>query len=726
MALLTSPDVLASIATRIQARQQEQQQQATTEAQSQARVAEQRAKAAEARAAEGEAKTRVLEAQLEEANKRRRCLEDENANLAMGADKTGTGFRAWILGQRGQGNGSNGGNGGNAGGASGSAGGAPGSSSAGTNTGTAGNGTAGNGTAGTGTGSGTGMGGAPGDRAAAYGNIGEMLRSFLAAHASGAPAHTSGAPANALGAPALTRPELDREKALRTAADAQMAAQGVTLQALTGTLESARDQIGELHNSLSQPLAVPTAPGAVPRNSGGPASSGGVSMSVSMANANIMAHDKAAMGMTAQRLRGVPTLRQDFGAEEADEFLRALEQGMVPARMMGQNGETVLITLDDSYVIRHFCEAEKVPKAMVDEIHRRNLIFEPDLAAFKAMVRTWAGVEVNAVRNNARRFLLDHKVRMGPEQPVSKFLTTFMQYVQKAGIEEEAMRIDLFQRGLTPELQVLCLVDEHGCDWSTMDALVACAIGKQKQLHKQRAVDRAHAQSTPGPYRHAMGHSRPPLPPLTNIVPSQAQVVAYGRPYTEAHPNTRTAPGGTTGSGPGGMGGSRAGVGPGPNSRAGAGPGPSSMRGPTRHNTEGVGAGPSSARGMGHGSGQWQGSGPTGYGGNRGHRHYGPREDPPTLNHVPSNQRNERLPEHNDNAARTWVIKHGLCMRCLTWPIFPEGEGGPQAVSIDGKHQRKADRGAPFWCANPEAPWPPNVAALERSGRPGVFEPLPQ
>jgi hypothetical protein len=432
------------------------------------------------------------------------------------------------------------------------------------------------------------MGGAPGDRAAAYGNIGEMLRSFLAAHASGAPAHTSGAPANALGAPALTRPELDREKALRTAADAQMAAQGVTLQALTGTLESARDQIGELHNSLSQPLAVPTAPGAVPRNSGGPASSGGVSMSVSMANANIMAHDKAAMGMTAQRLRGVPTLRQDFGAEEADEFLRALEQGMVPARMMGQNGETVLITLDDSYVIRHFCEAEKVPKAMVDEIHRRNLIFEPDLAAFKAMV------------------------------------------------------------------------------------------------------------------------------------------VAYGRPYTEAHPNTRTAPGGATGSGPGGMGGSRAGVGPGPNSRAGAGPGPSSMRGPTRHNTEGVGAGPSSARGMGHGSGQWQGSGPTGYGGNRGHRHYGPREDPPTLNHVASNQRNERLPEHNDNAARTWVIKHGLCMRCLTWPIFPEGEGGPQAVSIDGKHQRKADRGAPFWCANPEAPWPPNMAALERSGRPGVFEPLPQ
>ena len=194
------------------------------------READERAKAAEQRAAEKDARTRALEETVEELSKKKQCLETENAGLVMGADKTGTGFQAWILGKNGQGN----------------------------------RGTASTDNAGGGTSTGT---GARGDRTStgAYGNLGDMLRAFLASH--GAPS-TAGAPANIAGAPTLTRPalasktqEADRNRAEAMAKTAQLAAQNATLQGYQNTLTTAREQTGVLQDTLAHLMPACPPPG---------------------------------------------------------------------------------------------------------------------------------------------------------------------------------------------------------------------------------------------------------------------------------------------------------------------------------------------------------------------------------------------------------------------------------------------------------------------------------
>ena len=74
-------------------------------------------------------------------------------------------------------------------------------------------------------------------------------------------------------------------------------------------------------------------------------------------------------------------------------------------------------------------------------------------------------------------------------------------------------------------------------------------------------------------------------------------------------------------------------------------------------------------------------------------------------------------------AAFQWVKTHGVCQRCLKWPDFQHGS---REVSADGQHTQRHDGKGPFWCANPEAAWPPNLAALRQTARANGFADLPR
>jgi hypothetical protein len=534
--LLQKPEVIAEFTSQVQATQRAEQLQAEqqlAEAQARMREADERAKAAEQRAAEKDARTRALEETVEELSKKKQCLETENAGLVMGADKTGTGFQAWILGKNGQGN-----RGTAAGGSSarGSAGGAPGSSSGGAGTGTAGTGTGTRGTASTdnaGGGTSTGT-GARGDRTStgAYGNLGDMLRAFLASH--GAPS-TAGAPANIAGAPTLTRPalasktqEADRNRAEAVAKTAQLAAQNATLQGYQNTLTTAREQTGVLQDTLAHlmPACPPPGNAAPAPGAAGPsgaAACGSASMSVSMmVDPRTAAHSNAIANLHADRLSSVPILRKDFSADDANDFITALDRSMTPAPVTTVEGTRAMVGLDPQYTIQHFMAKNRLPREMQDEVTRCNMVHNADIEAFKNLVRAWSGVDVNTARSRARRALLNSQVCMQPGQSVRAFFTQFNQCLTKAEISDPAMRIDLFMRGLAPEIKFMCLVDSEGSEWTDLDALVKHAAGKQRALMAELAEQRAHAQSTPGPYRHAMGRSRPPL--QQSAAPPQAQV----------------------------------------------------------------------------------------------------------------------------------------------------------------------------------------------------------
>jgi hypothetical protein len=170
--------------------------------------------------------------------------------------------------------------------------------------------------------------------------------------------------------------------------------------------------------------------------------------------------------------------------------------------------------------------------------------------------------------------------------------------------------------------------------------------------------------------------------------------------------------------------GSGSGAGPGPSRAVGTGGGPSRATGagPNRFSMDGAGPGPGSTRGT------WQqggnGSGRPGFGQatNTG-RPLGPPEHPPTPAHEPCNRRDVPLPPHGNGAAFQWVKTHGVCQRCLKWPDFQHGS---REVSADGQHTQRHDGKGPFWCANPEAAWPPNLAALRQTARANGFADLPR
>jgi uncharacterized membrane protein YgcG len=130
------------------------------------------------------------------------------------------------------------------------------------------------------------------------------------------------------------------------------------------------------------------------------------------------------------------------------------------------------------------------------------------LDAFFVWVRAWFGMTGDAVRDQAFADLRDGKMRQREKETVIAYHSRFLNLLAKAGdgTLSTAYTLQLFHKGMLPEVYSECVTDPMGTVWTDMAALVAYANGRQLAMRaaamaRQEARARQEA-STPHYARH--------------------------------------------------------------------------------------------------------------------------------------------------------------------------------------------------------------------------------
>jgi hypothetical protein len=296
------------------------------------------------------------------------------------------------------------------------------------------------------------------------------------------------------------------------------------------------------------------------------------------------------------------------------------------------------------------------------------------LASFFTWVREWFGMTGDAVRDQAFADLRDGKLRQRDKETVIAYHSRFQNLLAKAGDDtlSTAYTLQLFHKGMLPEVYSECVTDPMGNVWSDMAALVAYANGRQLALRAAamaRQEARARQQAgTPHYARHGKpGFKHPHM--RHGYEQGTAQVAASGGTSQILTGAFRPAPArGGRGGGSGGRGG-RGGGG-----RGQGGPGGS-----------GRGGGPGGPGGGGRG----RGSGGPGGGG-------GGRSDMPKRFIV-----YESTPIKEDRTHQQMQTCHdqGRCFRCLK-----------DLTVWDANH---LNRGKYWECRNAWIAWPDSIRLSE-------------